>query len=82
MLTGCLVMLLWIFAIAFCIVGGLMICSPILFLIGVLLMVIPLMIGDFHNSNTPRGHTQKRREYNRQKKIEKEFGIIEYWEDK
>ena len=82
MLTGCLVMLLWIFVIAFCIVGGLTICNPILFLIGVLLIAVPFVIGDFHNSNTLKGRVQKRREYNRQKKIEKEFGTIEYWEDK
>lgn len=82
MLIGALIMLMWVISIASCILYGIMVCSPILCLIGILLVVVPFIVGGYYNSTTPKGRIQKRREYNKQKKIEKEFGIIEYWEDK
>lgn len=43
---------------------------------------ICLGIGEFQNYNTPKGRNQANKRSMEQKKIEKEFGIIEYWEDK
>lgn len=79
-MSGCLTVILWILLIAFFIFIGIVMCSPILFLFGMGLLFIPLIIGEIKASTTVRGKLQRRRRYKKQRKIEKEFGIIEYWE--
>lgn len=82
MLTGCLIMLLWIIGVGFFISFGLCFSQPYIFFFGVLLLFIPMIIAEWKRNGTPTGREQARRNKQRQKKIEKEFGLIEYWEEK
>ena len=82
MFVALIVLLLWIVVTAMFIVLGVCVTSPILFIIGILLLFVPLFVGDYRNSQTPRGKAQNHKAREKQKKIEKEFGLIEYWEDK
>ena len=59
-----------------------MIIAVLVCFIIIVTVFILLGIGEFQCYNTPKGRKQARKEYENQKKIEKEFGTIEYWEDK
>lgn len=82
MYIGCLVIVCWIFGIALLVTGGLMATSPIMFLLGVLLLAIPLTIGDFYNSFTLRGRIESANRKLEEKQLEKEYGTIDFWKRK
>lgn len=77
-----LLILLWIFLCAGLMSVGLVCCNVLSFIFGIFLFFGPILAGDYICIKTPKGQEKKRKEKERQLKIEKEFGIIEYWENK
>ena len=79
---GLIILLAWVIVVAVFIVFGVSITSPVIFLIGILLLVVPFIIGECKKSKTSKGRREKYNNRKIQEEIEREFGLIEYWEDK
>lgn len=79
---GFIFIMAWILIMAVFISIGLLACNLFLFVLGFLLLFIPFAYGDYKYSQTPKGKKENIKKYEKQRKIEEEFGIIEYWENK
>lgn len=62
--------------------GAYMVLIAFICIVIILVAFILLLIGDFQYSQSSKGKKENMRHHQKQKQIEKEFGLIEYWEDK
>ena len=78
---GLLIIIAWIFAVAIFISAGIMSTNVLAAIIGIVLLIVPFIYSGANQIKTPQGRKAIKKHYEREKKIEKEYGIID-WEDK
>lgn len=78
---GLLIIIAWIFTVVIFISGGIMSTNVLAAIIGVVLLITPFIYSGANKTKTPQGKKAMKKHYEREKKIEKEYGIID-WEDK
>lgn len=78
---GLLIIIAWIFTVVIFISGGIMSTNVLAAIIGVVLLITPFIYSGANKTKTPQGRKAMKKHYEREKKIEKEYGIID-WEDK
>lgn len=78
---GLLVIIAWIFVVATFISVGIMSTNVLFAIIGVVLLMAPFVYSEANKTKTPRGRNSMKKHSKREKKIEKEYGIID-WEDR
>ena len=77
---GLLIIIAWIFTVVIFISGGIMSTNVLAAIIGVVLLITPFIYSGANKTKTPQGRKAMKKHYEREKKIEKEYGIID-WED-
>lgn len=78
---GLLIIIAWIFTVAIFISGGIMSTNVLAAIIGVVLLITPFIYSGANKTKTSQGRKAMKKHYEREKKIEKEYGIID-WENK
>ena len=78
---GLLIIIAWIFTVAIFISRGIISTNILATIIGVVLLITPFIYSGANKTKTPQGRKAMKKHYEREKKIEKEYGIID-WEDK
>ena len=75
-------LIIWCIIIGTLLLFGIIFTNLFFFLLSIILFFVSFIYSEYKINNSEKGRKQYYIKKEKQKKIEKEFGIIEYWEDK